>query len=286
MTTRTDAAPLIAAGLDVHKMPAHWLMARLGKRVLRPGGRETTRWLLQHADIGAADDVIELAPGLGHTAAAILSRGPRSYTGVDRDAAAGRCAELAIERAGFPHVRVIHADAGSVPLDDGSATVVMGEAMLSMQTTASKHAILSEVHRLLRPGGRYVIHELALTPQADDVELRASVQADLSAAIHVGVRIGTLDDWVTWLQDAGFVVEDVMQAPMRLLEIDRLIADEGVIGATRLILNAVRTPGAAGRLLDVRRAFRAHQFHLCAVGLIARKTGSAQAGSDLVSCTH
>ncbi len=25
------------------RAPAHWLMARLGKRMLRPGGRETTR---------------------------------------------------------------------------------------------------------------------------------------------------------------------------------------------------------------------------------------------------
>jgi ubiquinone/menaquinone biosynthesis C-methylase UbiE len=271
MTTRTDVAPLMAAGLDVRKMPAHWLMARLGKRVLRPGGRETTKWLLHHAAIGHEDDVVELAPGLGHTAAAILSQAPRSYIGVDRDAAAGRATELALARAGFPGIRVLHADAGSIPLEDGSATVVVGEAMLSMQTAASKQAILREARRLLRPDGRYVIHELALRPEAGEPELHARVQAELSAAIHVGVRIGTVDEWVTWLEEAGFQVDDLTQAPMRLLEPGRLIDDEGVIGTTRFLFNAARTPGAAGRLREVRRVFRAHRFHLCAIGVIARK---------------
>jgi ubiquinone/menaquinone biosynthesis C-methylase UbiE len=271
MTTRTDAAPLIGAGLDVGRMPAHWLMARLGKRVLRPGGRETTRWLLHHAAIGPDDDVIELAPGLGHTATSILSRRPRSYTGVDRDEAAGRTAALALARAGFPDARVLHADAGAVPLDDGSATVIVGEAMLSMQTAASKQAILSEAFRLLRPDGRYVIHELALTPEAGEPVRRARVQAALSAAIHVGVRIGTVHDWATWLEEAGFEIQDVMQAPMRLLELDRLIADEGIPGTARFVANVIRTPGAARRLREVRRVFRAHRFDLCAVGLIARK---------------
>jgi SAM-dependent methyltransferase len=278
MTTRTDAVPLIAAGLDVRKMPAHWLMARLGKRVLRPGGQETTRWLLHHAAIGPNDDVVEFAPGLGHTAARILSRQPRSYTGVDRDEAAGRTAQLALARAGFTDVRVLHADAGAVPLEDGSADVVVGEAMLSMQSAASKQAILGEAFRLLRADGRYVIHELALTPEASDPALRAQVQADLSGAIHVGVRIGTVEDWIGWAQAAGFTVQDLMQAPMRLLELDRLVADEGLLGTARFVANVARTPGAARRLREVRKVFRAHRFHLCAVGLIARKPEAQAVG--------
>ena len=30
-------------GLKTEKMPGHWVLARLGKRVLRPGGMELTR---------------------------------------------------------------------------------------------------------------------------------------------------------------------------------------------------------------------------------------------------
>lgn len=50
----------------------HWLLARLGKRVLRPGGVELTRTLLARAEVANAD-VLELAPGLGRTATEILA---------------------------------------------------------------------------------------------------------------------------------------------------------------------------------------------------------------------
>lgn len=84
--------PQMGAHLDVQKMPAHWLMARLGKRVLRPGGIGITRWLLQLARIRPEDDVIELAPGLRRTTALILAQRPRTYTGIERDAQAVRMA--------------------------------------------------------------------------------------------------------------------------------------------------------------------------------------------------
>jgi ubiquinone/menaquinone biosynthesis C-methylase UbiE len=38
-------------------------------------------------------------------------------------------------------------------------------AMLTMQGDPAKHAIVAEASRVLRPGGRYAIHELALTPE-------------------------------------------------------------------------------------------------------------------------
>ncbi len=263
--------PAIGAGLDVRRMPAHWLMARLGKRVLRPGGLELTRWLLAHGSIGAADDVIEFAPGLARTAGLILAREPHTYAGVERDEQAAMFAERALGQIGFDRARVVRGNAVSVPLADDSATVVIGEAMLSMQTPANKRAIIREAGRLLRPDGRYLIHELAVAPDTLPASEVARIQQDLSEAIHVGVRIGTVTEWSHWLEDAGFVVEETRTAPMRLLEIERLIRDEGLRGTLRFALNAVRTAGAVRRLRAVRSVFRAHQRHLCAVAAVARK---------------
>jgi hypothetical protein len=58
---------------DDDAVQGHWLLARLGKRVLRPGGVELTNRLLALADVRDAD-VVELAPGLGRTAAEIIER--------------------------------------------------------------------------------------------------------------------------------------------------------------------------------------------------------------------
>lgn len=267
---RIDDVPL-GASLAVDRMPAHWLMAQLGKRVLRPGGRETTAWLLAHSRIGGTDDVVELAPGLGTTARLILARRPRSYTGVERDTRAASFAERALAGAEGTTVHIVRADAASVPLADGSATVVIGEAMLSMQPAAKKLAIIREAHRLLGQGGRYLIHELALQPDGIDAALYDRIQQDLSSTIHVGVRIGTRADWQSWFAEAGFDVERATTAPMRLLEPGRMLRDEGPFGMARFVFNALRTPGAAQRLKAVRQMFRRHRDHLCAIGLVLQR---------------
>jgi len=41
---------------DVTRMQGHWLLARMGKRVLRPGGLELTHRLLERLDIGTTDN--------------------------------------------------------------------------------------------------------------------------------------------------------------------------------------------------------------------------------------
>ena len=74
---------------DDDAVQGDWLLARLGKRVLRPGGVELTHRLLALADVGDSD-VVEVAPGLGRTATEIIDRHPRSYVGSERDPDAAR----------------------------------------------------------------------------------------------------------------------------------------------------------------------------------------------------
>ena len=114
--------------LDVSKMPAHWLLARLGKRVLRPGGLWGTRTLLESLAIGPADDVVEFAPGLGGTARMILEHTPHSYTGVERDAQAAQWTRRHLPPQ--PSVSVVVGAADRTELADASVSVVLGEAML------------------------------------------------------------------------------------------------------------------------------------------------------------
>ncbi|WP_374112783.1 class I SAM-dependent methyltransferase [Gordonia sp. C13] len=86
-------------------------------------------------------------------------------------------------RAGWEPVgsrgRVIAGDGSETGLADESADVAIGEAMLTMQSDRSKSAIAAEAFRVLRPGGRYSIHKLALNPDAlpdeDKTELRKSL---------------------------------------------------------------------------------------------------------------
>ncbi|MFF8925925.1 class I SAM-dependent methyltransferase [Streptomyces longwoodensis] len=261
--------PVPGDGLDAARMPGHWLLARLGKRVLRPGGLELTQWMLDNLELGPDDRVVELAAGLGATARLTLARNPGSYTAVDRDPVA--VAGLGTLTApGATEVAAVRADAADTGLPSGSVTVVYGEAMLTMQPEPAKRRIMREAHRLLADtGGRYAIHELCLLPEDLDPDHGAEIVKDLGEAIHVGARPLTPRGWVGLLASEGFTVTARWRAPMALLEPRRLIADEGVAHAARIAGRAMRDSAARRRALEMRRVFQRHQAHLGAISIIA-----------------
>lgn len=264
--TPDDLVP--GAGLDIAKMPGHWLLARMGKRVLRPGGLELTHKMLDGLEIGSEDTVVELAPGLGTTARLALAKNPAAYTGVERDESAAAAVRRLL--AG-PNRTCLNGTAANTGLEDASATVVYGEAMLTMQTARRKRAIVGEALRVLKAGGRYGIHELALAPDELSDSIKKQVSRDLSSAIHVGARPLTSLEWRSLLESEGFEVKTKATAPMHLLEPRRMIRDEGLRGVLRILFNVLRTPAARRRILTMRRVFRKYQDVMCAVTIVATK---------------
>lgn len=261
-----SSQPLPFADRDDLAVHGHWLLARLGKRVLRPGGVELTRTLLRESRLKGAD-VIELAPGLGRTAGEIIALSPRSYRGVEADPDAAR----ATERTLAPIGTVVTGDAARSGLPDADADVVIGEAMLTMQGEAAKAAIVAEAVRLLRPGGRYAIHELALVPESIDDEVKTDIRRALARSIKVNARPLTILEWEQLLTGHGLVIDHVGTAPMALLDPRRIIADEGLLAALRFAANLLRQRDARRRVLAMRATFRAHRSHLRGIALIAHK---------------
>ncbi len=261
-------APHLGPDAPVEKMPVNWLLARLGKRVLRPGGRELTEKLVEALRIGPGDRVVELAPGIGQTARLLLESAPSSYTGVERDPGATAEARAVVEPLGGT---VVEGPAQHVPLDDACATVVVGEAMLTMQNAANKAAIVHEAARLLAPGGRYGIHELCLHPDDLAAEIEAELVSDLSRNTHVSTRPLRSTAWRELLEGAGLEVVEEHRAPMRLLSPGRVVADEGASRAVAGALRAVRDAPARRRVMEIRAAFNRWQEHISAIALVARR---------------
>lgn len=252
-------------GLKTEKMPGHWVLARMGKRVLRPGGMELTRRMLASLDIGGADEVVEFAPGMGITARLTLALHPKSYTAVERDEAA------AVIVRGYlvgDARRCVVGNAAETGLPTASATVVYGEAMLTMQTEETKRRIVREAARLLVPGGRYAVHEMCLSDGVED-EVRRGVERALTGVVHHGVKPLTVSEWRGLLEDEGFEVKTIETAAMALLEPARVIRDEGFLRALRFAFNVLRDRDARQRVFEMRRVFRRHRRQLAAVALVA-----------------
>ncbi|MED5813913.1 methyltransferase domain-containing protein [Mycolicibacterium sp. 050232] len=246
-------------------LPGHWLLARLGKRVLRPGGLELTTRLLSAARINGTD-VVELGPGLGRTAADIVHLRPRSYVGVDDSSTTSAPLQKVVAAMGG---RLVDADASDTGLDTGSADVVVGEAMLTMQGEKAKKAIVDEAFRVLRPGGRYAIHELGLVPDDLADEIKDDIRREMARAIKVNARPLTVAEWTGLLTSAGFDIASVDRASMALLQPRRVIADEGLLGALRIVGNVLTHPAARKRVLHMRKTFTRYRAQLTAVAIVA-----------------
>ena len=265
-------------------MQGHWLLARLGKRVLRPGGIGLTRRLLEAAGPTSTDRVIELGPGVGRTAEILLAARPASYKGVDpnpegREQVAGILAAHSRQT----DAEYVVADAAGTGLPEASADLVVGEAMLTIQSDDHKREIIAEAARILAPGGRYAIHELALRADRSPEELE-KIRRSISRMIKVGARPLTAPAWKELLREAGLEVTWTGTASMSLLEPSRIVEDEGVLGALRFWRNMRRTPGARDRVRAMRQNFRLQGELLSAVGIVARKADEThparRAGDD------
>lgn len=260
----TEALP--QEGRSTEDVQGHWLLARLGKRVLRPGGAGLTRRLLDATHLRGAR-VVEFAPGLGRTASWIVQYRPTQYTGVDADpVAAARVGKVV---AGVGECQV--ADAAQTGLDAASADVVVGEAMLTMQTERGKRAIIAEAARILAPGGRYAIHELALHPDDLDGAVSEDIRLALARTIRVNARPLTQAQWRDLLVEEGFEIAWTGTAPMALLQMRRNLADEGLAGTARIVRNVLRDAPARKRVLAMRSVFRTYRRELQGVAIVAIK---------------
>lgn len=245
----------------------HWILAKMGKEVLRPGGKKLTLKLIDRLDIGSGDHVTEFAPGIGFTAGITLQRDPDSYTGVERNEEAASFLMEDIKGS----VNLIVGDARRSLIDDESMDKVYGEAMLSMQAEHRKSEIMREANRILKPGGLYGIHELELRPPTLSDELKKSIRRDLSETVSVHTRPVTAETWKSLLKDAGFDIVSVDRSPMHLLRQKRVIDDEGFLRAVKIYFNMLIHPVALRHIVKMRHIFERHEQNLSAIAIVARK---------------
>ncbi len=250
------------------KTPGHWVLAQLGKKVLRPGGKDLTLKMLSNLAITRADDVVEFAPGMGYTARLCLEKSPRTYTAIEQNEQAANIVRSYLTG----NEQKCHVgSAQETGLEQAQASVVYGEAMLTMQSDTKKNDIVAEAARILNKGGRYGIHELCISPDGIDDNQKRAIQKDISETIQHPAKPLTPSEWKHLMEANGFEVEFEAVSPMHLLEPKRMIDDEGFFGFLKIVKNLLTKPEARKRVIGMRSVFRQHKDNLSAITLVAKK---------------
>ncbi len=253
---------------DIANAPGHWILAKMGKKVLRPGGKALTTKLVEQLNITPEDDMVEFAPGLGFTAGLVFAHKPKSYVGIDTNATVVRQLSKKFRSSKYTFLEGNAAKSG---LKGQSCDKVYGEAMLTMHADHRKAEIIGEAYRILRPGGYYAIHELGLTPDTMDEQRKAEIQKNLARSIRVNARPLTTTEWQALLENEGFEVKAMATNPMHLLEPGRMIDDEGLFNTLKIAFNILRNRKAFRRILEMQRVFRKYQQDMNAIMMVAQK---------------
>lgn len=246
----------------------HWILAKMGKKVLRPGGKELSLKLIDALHISKGDDIVEFAPGIGYTANFLLKKNPKTYTGIELNEEAAR--DLTKKIGGTNH-KIINTNAAHTGLKEAHANKLIGEAMLTMQADHRKSEIIAEAYRILKKGGLYGIHELGLTPNDISDKTKASIQRKLAQSIRVNAIPLTQQEWCELLKKEGFKIKEVFESPMHLLNPSRVIKDEGFFRTLKIGFNVLTHPKERARIIKMRKVFKKYESQMTAFGIIAEK---------------
>jgi len=152
--------------------------------------------------IRPGDTVLDIGSGSGTDALiAVMLTGPHGLVyGLDMTRAMREKLQRIVAARKIGQVRVIEGNAEQIPLPDASIDVVTSNGVLNL--VPDKPAAFGEIARVLKPGGRLQIADIALRVPVSD---QSRADPRLWAECVVGAI--TEDDYVSLLRAAGLSVE-------------------------------------------------------------------------------
>ncbi|MCP8969155.1 class I SAM-dependent methyltransferase [Ectobacillus ponti] len=170
------------------------LLALLGVGSAHPGGFGLTKELLQQLSPVPGSEVLDAGCGTGRTAIYLADAYGCRVTGIDQN-------QLMLEKAGKRALRegvalqLVQGDLEQLPFADGSFALALSESVLAFTDIQQS---LQELHRVLRPGARLAVIEMAV-----ERSLAPAETAEISA-VYGAKRYMTEQDWRESFRLAGF----------------------------------------------------------------------------------
>ncbi len=166
--------------------------------------------MLRFADPKRDEVALDLGCGVGHATRRLA---PRVRLAVGADATIGMLngARTLLAREGVTNALLVVTAAEQLPFLDGSFDVVT--CRLAAHHFMDAGAAFREVHRLLRPGGRFVLSD---NYAPDDEALDRFINTLETVRDPTHVRSQTLGGWRDLIEQSGFDVTDESRGTIRI----------------------------------------------------------------------
>jgi len=205
--TATILRALSAAGVDTDHLTAADLFP---VDQLHAGGAPASKYVLDRLRVAPGLRLLDIGCGIGGTSRMAAIAGA-AVTGIDLTAEFVETARMLSDRVGLRNRTEFLTTAGdSTPFPDSAfdAAVMMHVGM----NIPDKTAVVAEVHRVLRPGGRFALYEQVRTSRGDLPYPLPWAEDERSSFVE------TVADYRAHLETAGFEVEDEQDRTPTTLE--------------------------------------------------------------------
>jgi len=187
---------------------------RLAEDIFHPGGAELTNKTVAAMNLPAGAAIADLGCGTGTTAMMLARYYDFRVSAVDISAAN---IERAIQRMGADHaaIRFCQADARQLPFNDSELDGIIAECTFSLFT--EQECVLSEIRRVLKPGGK-----LAIT----DMATRGSLPEDIAGILAPWTCLADAVDEETYramFESAGFEIQITADESAGLISLVRML---------------------------------------------------------------
>ncbi len=137
---------------------------------------------------GRGNDVIKMAEEVGAEG---------FVYGIDLSDGMIAKAEANLAKFEVSNARILKAELESLPLENDSVNCIISNCTINHAT--NKQAVWNEVHRILKPGGRFVVSDIyAMSPIPDEY------RTDPEAVAECWAGAVTRAEYLTMLEEAGF----------------------------------------------------------------------------------
>src|SRR5690554_519254 len=250
------------------KTVGHTLLAKLGKKRLRPGGKKATNWLINKGNLNNKK-ILEVASNMGTTSIELAKRFDIAITAIDLDEKALEIANSNATRNKVDSkIEFIKANSLELPFEKESFDVILNEALLTMLSNENKEKALKGYYEILKPGGKLLTHDVCLL--TDDKELQKEVIAALTRSINVYVQPKTVNEWINIFSETGYKDIKFISGPMTLMTPLGMIKDEGLFRTIKIIKNGHKKENKE-QFRAMRNTFKKYKEYLGFVAIISNK---------------